>query len=143
MRFNLIRIGITAASAALSLSIVACHGQSSGSSGYVPTASTALSLPQTGGSAMVHRSRFPIISLCGNVIKIKLLGTVHCKFREKGYNGIFKLFNHVPGILDLKPLLGNQDTDFLLGGLALGDGFFLVKDLRHQHLLIRVRVVLL
>jgi len=92
---------------------------------------------------MVHRSRFPIISLCGNVIKIKLLGTVHCKFREKGYNGIFKLFNHVPGILDLKPLLGNQDTDFLLGGLALGDGFFLVKDLRHQHLLIRVRVVLL
>ncbi len=77
------------------------------------------------------------------MIKIKLLGTVYCRFREKGYNGIFKLFNHVPGLLELKPLLGNEKTNFLLGGLALGDGFFLVKDLRHNFLKIRVRIVLL
>ena len=94
-----------------------------------------------GGEEPLARS--PIISLCGNVIKIKLLGTVHCRFREKGYNGIFKLFNHVPGLLELKPLIGNEKTNFLLGGLALGNGFFLVKDLRHNFLKIRVQIVLL
>ena len=142
MKFNLKRIALAAGTAALSLSMAACHGQSPSSAGYIPT-STDVSVPQAGGAGDLARRGSPIISLCGNVIKIKLLGTVHCKFKENGYNGIFKLFNHVPGLLDLKPLIGNDKTDFLLGGLALGNGFFLVKDLRHHTALIRVRIVLL
>ena len=143
MRFNLQRITLAAGTAALALSMVACHGQSP-SSGYIPTGSTDISAPQTGVDNFGrHRSeKSPIISLCGNVIKIELLGDVRCKFREDGYNGIFKLFNHVPGLLSLKPLIGDQTTTFLLGGLALGDGFFLVKDLRGNLKLVKVRVVL-
>ncbi len=133
-----------ALTAALALGIAACHGQSPAGSSYVPVGSTAVSSAQSvGDTESLARSRSPIISLCGNVIKIKLLGTVHCRFRENGYNGVFKLFNRVPGLLDLKPLIGGQETDFLLGGLALGDGFFLVKDLRHHVLRVRVRIVLL
>ena len=143
MTFDLRRFVVATVTAALSLSMAACHGQSPASSSYIPVGSTAVSAPQSGGEQNLARTKSPIISLCGDVIKIKILGTVHCKFRENGYNGVFKLFNHVPGILDLKPLLGDQKTDFLLGGLALGDGFFVVKDLRHHFLLVRVRVVLL
>lgn len=142
MTFDLKRFAVAGVTAA-SLSMAACHGQLPGSPNYVPVGSSAVSAPQSGGAGDLARTKSPIISLCGNVIKIKILGTVHCKFREKGYNGTFALFNHVPGILDLKPLLGDQKTDFLLGGLALGDGFFLVKDLRHNVLSIRVRVSLL
>jgi hypothetical protein len=136
-------IALAAGTAALALGVAACHGQSPSSPSYIPTSSTELSAPQGAGAENLGRIRSPIISLCGNVIKIKLLGTVHCKFREKGYNGVFKLFNHVPGLLDLKPIIGDQKTNFLLGGLALGDGFFLVKDLRHHLLLVHVRIVLL
>ena len=143
MTFDLKRIAIVATTAALSLSMVACHGQSPASSNYIPMASTDMSAPQSAGAENLARSRSFIISLCGNVIKIKILGTVRCKFREKGYNGVFRLFNHVPGLLNLKPLIGNRDTDFLLGGLALGDGFFLVKDLRHHFLVVKVKIVLL
>lgn len=143
MTFDLKRLVGATLTIALSLSMAACHGQSPSSPNYIPVGSTAVSAPQFGGADTFARNRSPIISLCGNVIKIKLLGFVHCKFREKGYNGVFKLFNHVPGLLDLKPLLGNEKTNFLLGGLALGNGFFLVKDLRHNFLKIRVQIVLL
>ena len=136
MAFDLRRCVVATLTLALSLSMAACHGQSPASSSYIPAGSTAVTVPQFGGEEPLARS--PIISLCGNVIKIKLLGTVHCRFREKGYNGIFKLLNHIPGLLELKPLIGNEKTNFLLGGLALGNGFFLVKDLRHNFLKIRV-----
>jgi len=46
MTFNLRRIGVTAAAAALSLSIVACHGQSSGTPSYLPTGSSGISTQQ-------------------------------------------------------------------------------------------------
>jgi len=143
MTFDLKRSVFCAATAALSLSMAACHGQSPMGANYVPAGSTGISAPQAGGEQSLALHRSPIISLCGNVIKIKLLGTVRCRFRENGYNGLFKLINHVPGLLDLKPLLGNEKTNFLLGGLALGDGFFLVKDLRHNILRVRVKIVLL
>jgi len=141
--FDLKRFAAAAITVALSLGMAACHGQSPASSNYIPVGSTGASAPQFGGTDVSPEGRSPIISLCGDVIKIKLLGYVHCKFREKGYNGVFKLVNHALGLLDLKPLLGNEKTNFLLGGLALGDGFFLVKDLRHHVLKIRVRIVLL
>lgn len=143
MKFDLKRLAVAGVTAALALSVAACHGGSPMSSSYIPVGSSAVSSPQSGGAGDLARTKSPIISLCGNVIKIKILGTVHCRFSEKGYNGNFALFNHVPGILNLSPLLGDQKTDFLLGGLALGDGFFLVKDLRHHSLLVRVRVTLL
>lgn len=142
MTFNFKRLAIAAGVAALSLSTVACHGQSPASSSYIPTSVTDLSASQAGGMENFGRRGSPIISLCGNVIKIRLLGTVHCKFRENGYSGIFKLINHVPGLLDLKPLLGGSKTNFLLGGLALGNGFFIVKDLRHNLTIVKVRIVL-
>jgi hypothetical protein len=140
---NLKRIALAAGVAALSLGMAACHGQSPASSSYIPTSVAPLSASQGGGMEDLSRRGSPIISLCGNVIKIKILGTVHCRFKEKGYSGIFKLFNHVPGLLDLSPLLGDAKTNFLLGGLGLGNGFFVVKDLRHNLKIVKVRIVLL
>jgi hypothetical protein len=143
MTFDLKRFAVAGVTAALALSMAACHGGSPASPSYIPDSSSAVSSPQSGGAGDLARTKSPIISLCGNVIKIKLLGTTHCRFSEKGYNGQFALFNHVPGILNLSPLLGDDKTDFLLGGLALGDGFFIVKDLRRHSLLVKVRITLL
>jgi len=143
MRFNLKPIALAAGTASLSLAMAACHGQSPTSSGYIPADSTAITAPPAAGVENQARgTKSPIISLCGDVIKIKLLGDVRCKFKEDGYNGVFKLTNHIPGILELKPLIGDQTTSFLLGGLALGNGFFVVKDLRHNLKIVDVRIVL-
>jgi hypothetical protein len=145
MTFNLKRIGVAAGAAALSLSTVACHGQSPGSSGYVPTASTSLSAPQpgTGLGAPDAKRKIRIISSCGKHVRIVLLGILDCKFKEEGYgDGTFTLTNDTKGIVVITPSSGTRKTPFTILGAVLGSGYFVVRDTQKHHLKVRVRVVL-
>ena len=144
MRFNLKRVGLAAGAIAFSLSIVACHGQSPGSSGYIPTNST-LSVPQagTGLAAPDAKKKVQIVSSCGKHVHIVLLGIVDCRFSEKGYgDGTFTMTNDTKGIIVISPMSGNQSTKFTILGALLGSGHFVVKDAKGRHLKVTVKVTL-
>jgi hypothetical protein len=145
MRNYLKRIGIAAGVAAFSISMVACHGQSPGSSGYVPTGSPALSVPQAGAglAAPDAKHKIKIVSSCGKHVKIVLLGILDCKFKEQGYgDGTFTLKNDTKGIVVITPSSGTQDTTFTILGALVGSGHFQVKDTRGHSLRVSVRVAL-
>ena len=142
MRFNLKRIGFAAGAAALSLAMVACHGQSPGSSGYMPTNSSALSAPQAGSGLAAPDVR-KIISSCGKHVHIVLAGIVDCKFREPGYgDGTFTLTNDTKGIVVLSPSSGTKSTTFTILGALIGSGHFTVKDAKGRELRVTVKVTL-
>ncbi len=146
MTFNLKRISITAGAAALSLSVVACHGQSPGGSGYVPPASTSFSAAQqsTGfATPDKKKEKIEIVSSCGKHVRIVLLGIIDCKFREENYgDGTFTLTNNTNGIVVISPSSGTRATTFTILGAVLGGGNFVVKDKKGHHLKVRVRVTL-
>ena len=145
MRFNLKRIGFAAGAMALSLTMVACHGQSPGSSGYIPTNSTALSVPQ-GGAGLVTpdaKHKVQIVSTCGKHVHIVLLGILDCRFREQGYgDGTFTLTNDTKGIVVITPMSGTRSTKFTILGALLGSGHFVVKDTKGRQLKVTVKVTL-
>lgn len=138
------RLGFVAIAVSLLLGMVACHGQSPSSPGYLPTSTSGVSAPQSVGDDGIGIGRLhdKIISLCGRRLDIIVAGVVRCKFLEKGYgDGRFLLHNHTKGLIfSLLPLTGTRKTKFLVTGIALGTGFFTVRD-RHGNILkIRVRV---
>jgi hypothetical protein len=145
MRFNLKRSGLTAAAAALSASMVACHGQSPGST-YVPSGSTALSIPQTGAGLLApdkKKKKVEIVSSCGQHVHIVIAGIVDCKFREQGYgDGTFTLTNDTKGIVIITPMSGTRATTFTILGALIGSGYFEVKDTRGHVLKVTVKVTL-
>lgn len=141
MRFNLQRIGFAAAAVAFSLTMVACHGQTPGSSSYIPTNATALSAQS--GSGVASPDVRKIISSCGKHVHIVLLGIVDCKFREAGYgDGTFTLTNDTKGIVVISPSSGTKATTFTILGAVLGSGHFTVKDAKGRHLSVTVKVTL-
>ncbi|HEX3368520.1 MAG TPA: hypothetical protein VHS56_03010 [Candidatus Cybelea sp.] len=143
MRFNLRRINLAAAAAALSLSIVACHGASPGGSSYVPAGSTALSAPQAGSGLAAPDAKRTIVSSCGKHVRIVLLGFLNCKFRESGYgDGTFTLTNHTKGLVVISPSSGTRETTFNIAAALLGSGHFLVKDAKGRSLRVGVKVTL-
>jgi hypothetical protein len=143
MRFNLQRFGLAAGAAAFSLTMAACHGQSPGSAGYIPTGSSALSAPQAGLGSDSPDAKRKIVSSCGDHIHIVLAAIVDCKFRERGYGGgTFTLENHTKGIVVISPSSGTKATTFTILGAVLGSGNFVVKDTKGRDLKVTVRVTL-
>ncbi len=143
MPFNLNRIGLAAGALALSIAMVACHGQSPGSAGYIPTSSSALSAPQAGAGLNAPDAKRKIVSTCGDHVHIVLLAIVDCKFRERGYGaGTFTLTNHTKGIVVISPSSGTKATTFTILGAILGSGNFVVKDTKNRELKVTVRVTL-
>jgi len=141
MRFNLKRIGLAAGAIAFSLTMVACHGQSPGSSGYIPTNSSAFSAPQARLAALDEERE--IISSCGKHVHIVLAGIVDCKFREPDYgDGTFTLTNDTKGIVVISPMSGTKSTTFTILGAVLGSGHFVVKDAKDRELRVTVKVTL-
>jgi hypothetical protein len=126
---------------ALSLSAVACHGQAAGSTGYVPTTATGLSVP-SGDAGIDNAAKGSITSTCGDRVHIVLAGFIDCRFKEKGYAGILKIYNHTKGLVGISPSSGTTKTKFTITGLVVGRGSFLVKDHRGNDLKVRVRVTL-
>jgi hypothetical protein len=131
------------AAAALLLSAAACHSQSPGSSGYVPTSTSSLPGARNGDTSDMGAKDNDIKSTCGDRVHIVLLGFVDCKFKETGYDGRFRVFNHTKGLVGISPSSGTSATTFTITGLILGRGAFLIKDHRGNHLLIRVHVTTL
>jgi hypothetical protein len=146
MTFNLKRIVVTIGAAALSLSTIACHGQSPSGSGYVPTASTALSAAQSSAGFAGPEARdkkVKIVSSCGKHVHIVILGIVDCKFREKVYgDGVFNLKNDTKGIVVINPSSGTRATTFTILGAVVGSGSFIVTDTKKHSLWVWVRVTL-
>ena len=142
MRFNLKRIGFAAGTIAFSLTMVACHGQSPGSSSYIPTNPSGLSVPQA-GSGLASPDVRKIISSCGKHVHIVLAGIVDCKFREPGYgDGTFTLTNHTKGIVVISPSSGTRSTTFTILGAVLGSGYFVAKDTKGREMRVTVKVTL-
>lgn len=146
MKFNLNRIGLAAAAAALSAGMAACHGQLPGST-YVPAGSTALSVPQAGAGLAApdkkKKKKVEIVSSCGNHVHIVIAGIVDCKFREQGYgNGTFTLTNDTKGIVVITPMSGTRATTFTILGALIGSGYFEVKDSNGHVLKVTVKVTL-
>ena len=134
-------IRLAAAAAILGLG-AACHGASPGT-GYVPASASAVSLPQASDSGPVaDHKKGDIDSTCGTKLHIVLLGFVDCKFKEKGYGGLFRIFNRTKGIVTITPSSGTKATTFTVIGAVLGHGEFLVKDGKGNHLALRVKVTL-
>jgi hypothetical protein len=122
--------------------MVACHGQTPGSSSYIPTNSTALSESQS-GQGLASPDVRKIISSCGQHVHIVLAGIVDCKFREPGYGGgTFTLTNDTKGIVVISPSSGTKSTTFTILGALLGSGHFVVKDAKGRELRVRVKVTL-
>jgi hypothetical protein len=146
MKFNLKRIGVAAGAAALSVSVAACHGQSPGSSSYVPTAPAGLSASQSNiglTASDAKRKKVEIVSSCGKRVHIVLLGILDCKFDEKGYgDGTFTLKNDTKGIIVIAPSSGTRATTFTILGAVVGTGSFTVTDTKKHSLRVRVRVTL-
>jgi hypothetical protein len=145
MRFSFNRIGFAAGATALSLAMVACHGQSPGNASYIPSNSTTLSVPQAGAglAAPDAKHKVQIVSSCGKLVHIVLLGIVNCRFREKGYgDGTLTITNDTNGIVVISPMSGTQATKFTILGALVGSGHFTVKDSKGRQLKVRVKVTL-
>lgn len=133
--------------AALLIAVVACHGSPADNSAYVPNSGTNLDAPQAAGrgnaAAIAEAKRGEIVSSCGRRIHIVIAGILDCKFHEKGYGDrMFRLEDHTAGIILISPSKGNKATTFTITGLVAGEGYFKVKDKRHHHIKVRVKVTL-
>lgn len=127
--------------AAVAFGVAGCHGQASGGTGYMPAATSALPAGQGGSAAMIEvDAKHKIKSTCGDRVHIVLLGFVDCKFQEKGFGGVFKVYNHTKGLVGITPSSGTKTTTFTITGLLAGKGSFLIKDQHGHHLKVRVHV---
>lgn len=126
--------------AALSLSVVACHGASPSGSSYVPAANSSVS-QGADTSAASPDSVGRISSTCGRRIRVIIAGIVDCHFHERGYgNGKFTIHDHTQGIVIINPLSGTRHTRFTVTGAVVGAGYFIVRDTHGHYLVVRVRV---
>lgn len=145
MKFIAKSFAQVAAITAISFAVAGCHGQGPGTSGYVPASTSAL--PAAQGTALApiapDAKGHKIKSTCGDRIHIVLLGVVDCKFDEKGYGGVFKVYGHTKGLIAISPSSGTKATTFTVTGLLVGKGSFLIKDHRGNHLKVRVHVTTL
>jgi len=144
MRFNSKSITIVCSVAALSLGMFGCHGQYSGTTGYMPPSTNAIPASQSGGGIeRTAKKKVKIQSGCGHRLHIVIAGIVNCRFREEGYgNGIFTVTNHETGIIGVTPSSGDKSTVFTIVGLVLGSGHLVWKDSKGREYKIAVRVTL-
>jgi hypothetical protein len=144
MRFNSKSISLAASAAALSLSMVACHGQYPGSTGYMPTSTSALPASQVGGIQPAGKKRdIDIHASCSHRLHIVIAGIVDCRFRERGYeNGTFTVTDEEKGIVGVTPQSGTQSTVFTIVGLLVGGGHLVWKDTKGNEYKILVKVTL-
>lgn len=143
MRFSLKSITAFGGIAALSLGLIACHGQYPGGTAYMP-ASTSAAVPPGGGiDTTGKKSKIKIQSSCGHHLHIVLAGIVNCKFREKRYqNGTFAVTDNEQGIIEVAPQSGTRSTVFTVVGLVLGSGDLVWKDTKGHQYKIAVSVTL-
>jgi hypothetical protein len=142
MRFYSKSFSIVAGVAILSLGTIACHSQYPGSSGYMPTATTALPASHASGGIQPFGKKGQIDSGCGQHVHIVIAGILDCRFREKGYGGTFTIVNHESGIVEVTPTSGTQATKFTIVGLVVGSGYILVKDKKGNQYKMRISVAL-
>ncbi|HEY1883802.1 MAG TPA: hypothetical protein VGG51_12255 [Candidatus Cybelea sp.] len=124
-----------------SLSLTGCHGSApAGGTGYLPADVSSAA----GSIVNPDKNRgIQIESSCGKRVHIVLLGSVSCKFKERGYaKGVFKLYNREKGLVSVSPDKGTEKTTFTVSGLLVGRGSFLVRDNRGHHLAVHTRVSL-
>jgi hypothetical protein len=141
MRFNSKSITIAGGVAALTLSLIGCHGQSPAGSGYMPPSTSALPGSQMG--SMDRDKKVEIKSSCSHRLHIVIAAIVDCKFREKGYGaGIFTVSNDVNGIVTVSPQSGDRRTVFTILGAVIGTGHLVWKDAKGHDYKIAVRVTL-
>ena len=126
------RLRLVTGMTVLSLILGACHGGSSGTAPYLPSAAPAN-----------HEQAGALYSSCGTHIRIVLAGIVNCSFREGGVrHDVFTLKNHTQGLVLISPLTGNERTQFTITGLVIGSGHFTVHDGKGDRLFVSVRVTL-
>jgi hypothetical protein len=141
MRFNSKSIVLAGSLAALTLSLVACHGQSPGGAAYVPASTSALPVSQVG--PLDRDKKVDIESTCGHRLHIVIAAVVDCKFHEKGYGaGLFTVSNDVNGIVTVSPQSGDRRTVFTILGALVGTGHLTWKDSKGNEFKITVKVTL-
>lgn len=129
-----IAAGIVAATL-YAVALTACGGGTPGSENFTP--SGAASLLQ-----LAPDKKAAIASTCGTKIHVVVAAFIDCKFKEKGYGGNFTILNHTKGLVGISPSKGTKDTTFVVTGLLVGKGYFLVRDSHKNTLKIKVRVTL-
>jgi|SRR5579863_3395573 len=133
--------------AALTLSMIGCHGQYPGGTGYVPASTTALPASQAGGAMQPAKDKdkrdIDIKSNCGHALHIVIAGIVNCRFRERGYgDGTFAVTDKEQGIITVSPQSGDRTTVFTILGLVAGSGHLVWKDSKGRQFKMAVRVTL-
>lgn len=147
MKFDSKSIVIAGTLAALSLSMIGCHGQSPGGAGYVPSSTTVLPASQMGEGLQPandkNKEDIDIKSNCGHALHIVIAGIVNCRFREKEYgDGTFAVTDKEQGIISVSPQSGDRTTVFTIAGLIVGSGHLVWKDSKGRQFKMAVRVTL-
>ena len=134
MHLNRIAAGFVAAGLSV-VALAACGNGTTGYESYTPSGAA--------GFAQVAPDRkAAIASTCGTKIHMVVGVFVDCKFKEKGYGGNFSILDHTKGLVGISPSKGTKDTTFVVTGLLVGKGYFLVRDRQKNTLKVRVRVTL-
>lgn len=115
--------------------VTACGGGAPGSTGFTPSGAS-------GFAQLAPDKKRDIDSTCGTKIHIVVGGFLDCKFKEKGYGGNFTILDHTKGLVGISPTKGTKDTTFVVTGLLVGKGYFLVRDKQKNALKVKVRVTL-
>ena len=132
------RITAALVSAGLCVAGLAACGGSTNTPGYAAYTPSGVT-----GLAQIAPDKKPAIeSTCGTRIHMEVGLFVDCKFKEKGYGGNFTVSNHTKGLVGISPDKGTKDTTFVVTGILVGKGYFLVRDHHKNSLKIRVRVTL-
>jgi hypothetical protein len=130
--------------AAMLLSLAACHGSSPTSSGLPPTSDMSQGASQAVQAPDVSPDSNPITSTCPVKIKLAVLAVLDCKFREKGYHGVFNIHtNRLGPVATVLPSSGTAATTFVIAAVVVGTGRFTVTDKHGNRKTFRVTVTLL
>ena len=134
MHLNRIAAGFVVAGLCV-VGLAACGSSTTGYESYTPSGAAGL-------AQLAPDKKATIASTCGTKIHIVVGVFVECKFKEKGYGGNFTILDHTKGLVEISPTKGTKDTTFVVTGLLVGRGYFLVRDRQKNTLKIKVRVTL-
>lgn len=134
MHLNRIAAGFVVAGMCVA-GLAACGNGTTGYESYTPSGAA-------GFAQFAPDHKATIASTCGKKIHIVVGVFVDCKFKEKGYGGNFSILDHTKGLVGISPTKGTKDTTFVVMGLLVGRGYFLVRDRQKNTLKVKVRVTL-
>jgi hypothetical protein len=134
MHLNRIAAGFVVAGLCV-VGLAACGSGTTAYESYTPSGVASL-------AQLAPDKKPAIASTCGTKIHIVVGAFIDCKFKEKGYGGNFTILDHTKGLVGISPTKGTKDTTFVVTGLLVGKGYFLVRDKQKNTLKVRVRVTL-